>query len=373
MTIDIVQFNPLIGGETTLTKILFKILVEMGHECRSITPSPSGRKLSGWQDLENQVCVKYKEFGECVKESDIVLFINSIHLKSKKKKEDQNKAFETVRVVFEQVKDKNLIFSEYGLHTMRLYAYEDIFKILSEQNNRIVLFTSTKASIPIYANMGYEAFLIRQPFDIDFYPPIDSPDPSEKLQICFNSRYTANKRPQDILPFFNKYIKGDKSEFQLNLRGNVRDNCTIWYNLQEYFTDDRIVIHPYFEHMYQIYDKQDFCIYAGYTTLCEKGKMEYSILESIYYDIPLICESDVFEHFQYDEYGITREQLRECFIFLNQKNLDDIISGNLDGKPYAKKAKELLLNDFLPDAIKRRIEIGLKAFDRPSRTNQSLF
>ena len=101
--------------------------------------------------------------------------------------------------------------------------------------------------------MGYSAFLIRQPFDPKSYPEVIKNQDKESVQIAFNSRYTANKRPQNVLPFFSKFL-GNDAPFSLNFRGNVRDNVSIWYNLMHYFNDPKIVMNGYAEKMWQIYN-----------------------------------------------------------------------------------------------------------------------
>ena len=362
-TIDIIQFTPVIGGETTLVKAMYDLLEEMGYSVRVIHPTKSGKCLKGYCLFEGQNFVKIKEFDNFVKDTDTLFFVNSIHLKKHKKLEDREKVFESIKPMY-SFENKNVIFYEHGRHSSDLYDYPSIFKILKEQNNKIIVFTNTKDVIPYYEDMGYNAFLIRQPFDPRNYPEINnSYDNDDPIQISFNSRYTSNKRPQNVLPFFSKYLKKDHN-FILNFRGTVRDNVSVWYDLFHYFDDPKIVMNEYFEKFHQIYEDQDYCLYGGYTTKSEKGKMEYSMLEPFYYGIPLIVEKDVIQHFRYDEYGITKEEFLKCVIPLTEENLDSIINKSFDWEPYAKNAKKLV-NNFLPVSIKERLSIGLNGFDKP--------
>ena len=118
----------------------------------------------------------------------------------------------------------------------------------------------------------------------------------------------------------------------------------------------------YAEKMWQIYNGQDYCLYGGYTTKSEKGKMEYSMLEPFFYGIPLIVEKDVIQHFRYEEYGISKEEFMKSVIPLTEENLDSIINKTFNWKPYAENAKKIV-NDFLPEATKARLAIGLTGFD----------
>lgn len=360
-TIDIVQFTPIIGGETTLVKTMQDILRDMGYSVRVIHPSKSGRKLKEWCSFDGQNFVKISDFCKFVETTDVLLFINSIHLKVHKKLEDRAKVFESIQPIY-GFENKRVIFYEHGRHSSDLYDYPTIFEKLRSQGNQVIVFTNTNDVIPYYENMGYSAFLIRQPFDPKNYPKIQRPKGSGPVQICFNSRYTANKRPQNVLPFFSKYL-GVDSNFLLNFRGTVRDNVSIWYNLTHYFDDPKIVMNGYVEKFYQIYNEQDYCLYAGYTTKSEKGKMEYSMLEPFFYGIPLIVEKDVIQHFRYEEYGITKEEFLNCVIPLTEENLDSIINRTFDWTKYTENAKKIVTN-FLPEATKSRLALGLAGFDK---------
>lgn len=360
MKIDIVQFTPVIGGETTLVKAMYKILREMGHEVRVLHPTKSGKCLKGWATFEGQNYVKIKDFPETTKETDTLFFINSIHLKKFKKLEDRAKEFASVQPVF-SFENKKVIFYEHGRHSSDLYDYPTIFKNLTDQGNRLVVFTNTNEVINYYTQLGYEAFLIRQPFDPSYYPKLEK-NKTGKVQIAFNSRYTSNKRPNEVLPYFDKYLGKDEN-FQLNFRGNVRDNVTIWCNLFHYFEDPKIVMHDYAKEMWEIYNGIDYCLYAGYGTKSEKGKMEYSMLEPFFYGIPLIVEKDVIMHFKYEEYGISKEDFKKSVILLNDENLDSIVKGTFDTKPFIKNAKKIV-EDFMPETIKARLTLGFEALDR---------
>jgi len=369
--LDIIQFTPVIGGETTLTKSMYKILSELGYSVRIIHPSKSGKKLKDWETFDGQLFVKLSDFQSTIEDTDYVFFINSVHLKKHKKTEDRIAVFNSILPIF-SFEGKNVIFYEHGRHSSDLYDYPTIFKKLKSQNNKIAVFTNTKDVHSYYKNLGYDPFLIRQPFDPENYPELSdkkSDSPNDIVNICFNSRYTANKRPQSVLPFFSKYL-GKDANFKLNFRGNVRDNCSVWYDLFGYFEDSKIVMNGYADKPYQIYENQDYCLYAGYTTKSEKGKIEYAMLEPFYYGIPLIVEKGVIEDFRYEEYGIPREKFLRSVICLTEDNLESIINGTFDYKPYVKNAQSIV-EDFLPDMIKSRLKIGLDFFETSQIENKT--
>jgi hypothetical protein len=317
--------------------------------------------LKDWVTFEGQHFVKIDEFQNVIADTEYLFFINSVHLKKFKKTEDRVVAFNQILPLF-SFEGKKVIFYEHGRHSSDLYDYPAIFSRLKDLGNRIVVFTNTKDVHPYYEKLGYEAFVIRQPFDPAYYPQLVENKPSNHVNICFNSRYTANKRPQNVLPFFDKYIGTDK-KFTLNFRGNVRDNCSVWYDLFRYFEDPKIVMNGYAEKFHEIYERQNYCLYAGYTTKSEKGKMEYAMLEPFYYGIPLIVEKEVIDSFRFDEYGISREQFLKSVICLTEKNLESIIEGTFDWKSYAENAKSIV-EDFMPESTKSRLSIGLSAFDK---------
>ena len=129
---------------------------------------------------------------------------------------------------------------------------------------------------------------------------------------------------------------------------------------------------PFADDISDVYEKQDYTVYAGYQTKEEKGKLEYVILESIYYDIPIIAHQDVFTYFKYEEYGITPEELKVSFILLSDENLEKILNGNFDASSYVENARKII-RDFLPDKIIERFEACVKAPASKIRKNIELF
>lgn len=197
------------------------------------------------------------------------------------------------------------------------------------------------------------------------------------VKICFNSRYSSTKGPHVILkefmPFFDKNLN-----FNLQFRGNISDPVSVWHNIDGVLLKDvvrskkEIKFLDFAEEIPDIYHGQDYCVYAGYLTREERGKIEYAILEPIFYEIPLIVHSDVFEYFKYEEYGITEDELRKCFIELTPENLQAIIDRKFDASEYVKNSKKIL-KDFLPEKILERFQICSSSPASKGRKKVELF
>lgn len=376
MKINIIQFDPVIGGETTLTNALSKILRKK-YDIRVIHPCHVGKKGkvrigSGWGKVEGEEFLSYSQTHDACQDADFIFCVNAKHVKGSVKSDKRAIAQADSDSFFNQFSGKNFIFYEHGFHTWRLYNYEKLFSTLIKNNNTIRVLTNTKMAIDFYATKNYNAYLCRQPFNPELYDSVTKND-TDTLNICFNSRYSATKGPHIVLPFFDNLIKKGLN-FRFNFHGNINDPVSIWHKIKYYFLDkeSEINIKPYVAKISDIYDKQDYTLYAGYLTREERGKIEYAILESIYYEIPIIAHPDVFEFFRYDEYGITPEQLKESFIELTPENLKAIIDRKFDGSSYAKNAK-IILQDFLPETILNRFDNCINSPASKGRTNVELF
>jgi glycosyltransferase involved in cell wall biosynthesis len=366
MKIDIVQFTPVPGGESTWTKATSLILQEMGHEVRVITPTRSGKKLSGFMEMPNQHFIKEALLCDELQNAEIIYFVNSIHLQKSKRKSEEEKTemFNAVRPIFEGIKNKKVIMHEHGnMYSNHLYRYTDIINILHENGNRVVMTTNLRSSVSKYEEMGIPAFVTRQPFYPAMYPQVPT-NTTKKPIFSFNSRYTATKRPQLFLPLLDKYFKnGD--DFEVHFKGNKNDNVTIWYKLTEYFTYPQVSIKKNVPDMTvevsEIYENADYCVYPGPSVVSEKGRVEYSMMEAWYYGLPLIVGLDVMEKFNTIEFGYSDDMIFAGMIPMNQNTIDRIMSGNFteeERTKYVRGGKELL-KEFLPDAFKERMQKAL--------------
>ena len=366
MKIDVVQFTPVPGGETTWTKATALILQEMGHEVRVITPTRSGKKLSGFMEMPNQIFVKEVNLCNELQDADIIYFVNSIHLqKSKRKSEDEKQEmFNQVRHIFEGIRDKKIIMHEHGnMYSIHLYKYTEIMEILQANNNRIVMTTNLRSSVPKYEEMGIPAFVTRQPFYPAMYPKVEK-NKAEHSVISFNSRYTATKRPQLILGLIEKYLE-EGFNFGFRFKGNKNDNVTIWYKLAKYFEFPQISIKKNVPDMFQevteIYEDADFCVYPGPSVKSEKGRVEYSMMEAWFYELPLMVGMDIMENFNTAEFQWTDEMIFAGMIPMNEKHVEKMVKNLFtpeERQKYIDGGNEML-KEFLPEAFIPRLQKAL--------------
>jgi hypothetical protein len=379
--VNIIQFDPVVGGETTLCNALSAILSKE-HTIRVIHPvhlTKRGKLRidSKWGRVEGEEFMSYSDTARACDDSDYIFCINAKHVKGSVKSDKRAIAQADSDSFFDQFEGKNFIFYEHGFHTWRLYNYESLFTKLMTKGNTIRVLTNTRMAIDFYDSKGYKAYLCRQPFNTDLYKPCIRNAAQETTNICFNSRYSATKGPHVVLKEFMDFF-GKDLPFKLQFRGNISDPVSIWHNIDGVLLKQVIRSHPeivfetFAKDISEVYDSQDYCVYAGYQTREERGKIEYAILEPIHYGIPLIAHSDVFSHFKYDEYGITEEELREAFIELTPENLEKIIGGEFDATPFVENSKRIL-EDFLPHRILERFNHCISSPHSVGRRVKELF
>ena len=366
MKINVIQFDPVIGGETTLTNALVAIL-KKENEVRIIHPVHAGKggKLKinkAWGKVTGEEFLTYPDTAKACEDVDFIFCVNAKHVKGSVKSDKREQAQADSDLFFGQFNDKNFIFYEHGFHTWRLYNYENLFEKLMKNDNTIRVLTNTNMAIDFYATKKYNAYLCRQPFNTDLYKeltPIVSKE-SDPVKICFNSRYSSTKGPHVIIKDFMQFFDKDLN-FKLQFRGNISDPVSVWHSIDGVLLKDvvrskkEIKFLDFADDISDIYQDQDYCIYAGYLTREERGKIEYAILEPIFYNIPLIVHPDVFAYFKYEEYGISEEMLRKSFIELTPENIQKIIDREFDATEYVKNAKKIL-EDFLPGKILERFQ-----------------
>lgn len=363
-SICMIQFDPVIGGETTLCNALSTILKKK-YDVRVIHPVHAGKKGklkidSRWGKVEGEEFLTYESTAAACKDTDFVFCINAKHVKGSVKAGKREEAQADSDKFFEQFTNKNFIFYEHGFHTWRLYNYENLFTQLMKRGNTVRVLTNTKMAIELYSKRHYSAYLCRQPFDTDMYKPIARNTDVSQVKICFNSRYSSTKGPhlvlKEFMPFFDRGLN-----FKLQFRGNISDPVSVWHNvggvlLKEVIkSHSEIVFKDFADDISEVYDQQDYCVYAGYLTQEERGKIEYATLEPNWYGVPLIVHPDVFKYFKYEEYGLTEEFLRKSWIELNDDNLTKIIAGEFDPSQYVKNAR-MIVKDFLPAKILERFD-----------------
>jgi len=381
MKVNIIQFDPVIGGETTLCNALSAIL-KTKYEVRVIHPVHLNKKGipkidKKWGKVTGEEFLGYEATARACDEVDFIFCINAKHVKGSVKSDKRAIAQADSDDFFSRFQNRNFIFYEHGFHTWRLYNYDNLFSNLLKSNNTIRVLTNTHMAIDFYATKHYNAYLCRQPFDTDLYKPLKNDNPIDAVSICFNSRYSATKGPhvivKDFMQFFDRGLN-----FKLQFRGNISDPVSVWHSIDDVILKDvikskeEITFLDFADDMAEIYENQDYCIYAGYQTREERGKIEYAILEPLWYGIPLIVHPSVFEHFKYEEYGISEEQLRKSLIELTPENIEKIIAKEFDASSYIEEAKKIV-NDFLPIKILERFDHCINSPASKGRIKTELF
>ena len=381
MKVNIIQFDPVIGGETTLCNALSAIL-KTKYEVRVIHPVHLNKKGipkvdKKWGKVTGEEFLGYEATARACDDADFIFCINAKHVKGSVKSDKRAIAQADSDDFFSRFQNRNFIFYEHGFHTWRLYNYDNLFSNLLKSNNTIRVLTNTLMAIDFYASKHYNAYLCRQPFNTDIYKPLINDQITDSVTICFNSRYSATKGPhvivKDFMQFFDRGL-----DFKLQFRGNLSDPVSVWHSIDGVILKDvvkakeEIVFLDFADDISEIYENQDYCIYAGYQTREERGKIEYAILEPLWYGIPLIVHPSVFEHFKYEEYGISEERLRKSLIELTPENIEKIIAKEFDPSSYIEEARKIV-NDFLPAKILERFDHCINSPASKGRIKTELF
>ena len=336
----IIQFEPIIGGESTLCRALKSVL--SSYEITVIHPF-ADKVSSVWKEGKTGEFKSLSQSIQLIKKNDVILFLNSTHYKD---------SMNLLRDFYPKLKNKNIIFYEHGLHTWTQCNYESIFKLLSKYNKLRVL-TNTNEAISFYREKGYQSFLCRQPFVPSEYNQINKNQSSE-LQICFNSRFVKNKGVFDALNYFFEFFTMPDLNFSLNFRAKKVE--------AEGLSIPRVSVKPYVENISEIYEAQDYVLYYGYDDPNEMGKLEYSVLEAIYYNLPIIAHPKFIRNFKCTEYGVSKDHVQKMFFKMTPFSMLDVLINKPDLSIYAEEAK-VLLNDFLPEQIRYRVYLCVSSFD----------
>ena len=353
-TISIIQFEPIIGGESTLCESISNLLstcynVNIYHPCQLVDNNLKVSRL--WHPVNNGKFVPYSLLKTICDKSDYTIFLNSVHVST-------NTVYSVMRellVAFSAIRDANLVFYEHGLHTWKQCDYFTIFSILKNQNDIKVL-TNTIEGKSIYDKHGYESFLCRQPF----LPKTAAlkKNNTDTVNVCFNSRFSLNKRIDKVINYFYEFLNDDMN-FTLNFRESGLESEAV-SPLKKIITDSRNgKLSKYAKSSHEIYDKQDFCLFFGYDDVLESGKLEYSILEAIHFEIPVIIHPSWLRNFKYSEYGYDKEFIDKCFISLDPYTFKDIVANPQNYRHTIDEAK-ILLEDFSESKVLNRIKICLK-------------
>jgi hypothetical protein len=344
--IGIIQFEPIVGGETTLAVNLHEILSEEG-EVEILHPYNKDRGISRlWKKAPGEF-VEYDQLIDRLNEYEILLFLNSVHY-------PKEKELEKILSLFSNIENSKVIFYEHGFHTWNFCRYDLILPLVSKKNELRIL-TNTVESREDYLKKGYKVFLCRQPFNPKSYRPVKKND-TETINICFNSRFSKEKNILFVFSYFSEFFR-EESNFSVNFRYDKKSGLAALAENAKSMKNCKI--ENYAEDVGEIYDEQDFCLYFGCFDVKEMGKIEYSLLEAIYYQIPIIIHPFWFNFFKYEEYGFSREFIKSCFIELDPLTFH--LELHIDHSEKTENALEIL-KEFYPSKIKERIQDCLDSF-----------
>ena len=357
--IALFQFEPIIGGESTLCACLSKILskhytVRIFHPCGYEGTNMRVSQL--WKAVDNGKFVPYYKVPEICNVVDYCIFLNSVHINQKTYYEQM---FPVIRM-FSNIKNSNVIFYEHGLHTWNHCDYETIFSMLNEKN-KIRILTNTNEAIEKYTERGYKSFLCRQPFIEENYPIIQK-NKSKTVNICFNSRFSTAKFVHKAIDYFSEFLNDEAMDFKLQFRASGKEPDGMNVLKDEIRKSKNGILKDYAVNISEIYDNQDFCLYWGYDETPEIGKLEYSLLEAFYYEIPVIAHPSWIRSFKCEEYGYTQAFIDSCFIPLDPYTIIDLVKNPEKYKSCLENAR-LLLCDFLEYNIIERIKLCFNSLD----------
>jgi hypothetical protein len=353
--ISIVQFEPIIGGESTLCESLSNLLsscydIKIYHPCQIIDSKLRISKL--WHAVNNGKFVPYSYLKTICDNSDYTIFLNSIHVST----HTPYSLMRELIVAFSTITDSNLIFYEHGLHTWKQCDYLTLFSILEHQNSIRVL-TNTIEGKAIYEKYRIKSFLCRQPF-LPKSSVVEKND-TDIVNICFNSRFSLNKKVDKVVNYFHEFLNDSDMRFSLNFRESGLESENL-ISLKKIIIDSKNgKLERYTTSSQDIYNKQDFCLFFGYDDRQEVGKLEYSLLEAFHYSIPVIAHPSWIRNFKYTEYGFDKEFIDKCFIPLDPYTFKDIVANPQNYRHTIENAK-LLLEDFSATKILNRIKTCLE-------------
>ena len=355
----IFQFEPIIGGESTLCSCLYKILrkhyrVKIYHPCE--VENEKMKVSTIWHAVEDGKFIPYLHVPKICEIVDYSIFLNSIHTNTK----TLYSSISSVLKMYTQIQNCNLIFYEHGLHTYNHCEYELLFSILSKQN-KIRILTNTNEAIKIYEEKGLKAFLCRQPFIAENYKPIQT-NTSSRINFCFNSRFSTSKLVHKSIDYFSEFLNDDSLNFDLTYRHSGKEHEQMEILKNEIRNSKNGILKDYASDISEIYNKQDFCLFWGYDEEAEIGKLEYSLLEAFHYEIPVIVHPAWLRKFKYEEYGYSKEFIKECFIPLDPYTFLDILKNPTDYRKTVNNAK-LILEDFSEPKILEKIQLCLLSID----------
>ena len=293
-----------------------------------------------------------------------IFFFNNSNIctkysKKSKKQETVDELWnEDKKYLIEPLKNKTIIWFEHGPHSNFECNYVESIKRLQEQNNKIVVWSNYKSLMnDFYVKNNIMNFMTRQAFSNDLYGEIKKSLNQSKTIFCFCGRYVTTKRPQILFNLLKWTLNTDLS-FEVHFRGTK--TAPFLFVNKHFFDDPRFIMNDQTEYAWQQYDNKDYCFYFGNNIKTERGKIEYALLEPIYYGIPIVTIPKYFDEFMYDEYSITKEELKKCLIEYSDETFKKILDKTFDYSSYVENSKKIILSKFFEENFMKIVNKSLK-------------
>jgi hypothetical protein len=310
------------GGEYTYAIHLQSGLKKLGHECDIVVESKSGRTCKNQKDKGFRVVKKDMMKSE-LENYDYVIVISG-YLNGG----DYS--------VLESNKFKIAYIEHNYNRSYKRYLYNDLIKIRPD----VKIFSAGKPSVRIYKTFtDIPVHFVRLPFDIDLMKLKIQKKEITALKAVFPHRMSSVKKPEFTYRFFDSI--GDIIEWSLDFYGSYTESIILWSmsdmvvdnffdktftkaNVAPYiFKNKNIRILPAYNpqsDLPEVYSNYNLTVHS---TKCRNdgARMEYVLLESIYYDTPIMSmKKNWVDNVPYDD----RDELwveNEAYIDMTIENI----------------------------------------------------
>lgn len=274
------------GGEYTFGLHLSEGFRQLGHESHLVVFSKTGEELKNFRG-KNFKIYKEKDRIEALKTYDFIFILDG-YLK--------NPDYSFLKKIHVPM----CVMEHNALASYRRYQYNLLFDTVGQ----IPVFGYKSARIAWKKKYDIDVHIIRQPFEPKLLPQFKGKKETDILKVCFPHRFSTNKHPEVVYNFFVNEIQ-KKIKWQLYFYGSRNESVVQWTFLKNeidsgafnnrIFKDKRVYLYPAYnpiQDLAEIYYNTNLTAHS--TKYAEDGgRMEYALLESIYYRNP-ICSYGPF-------------------------------------------------------------------------------
>lgn len=277
------------GGEHTYGMHLQKGLHDLGHRCDIVVFSKSGKELKNYKNKGFRVC-KESDKREIVREYDFIVLLSGIL--------EDDPDYEFLRGL--KVPMCAIEHSAWG--TWKRYNFPKLFSIVGN----IPVFGNSMTAVDIYKRkyLYDNCYAVRQPFAPEILFPAKAKEPSGTVRVIYPHRLSSNKKPEIIYDFFTNTV-GNSVNYELQMYGTKTESIIRWSLLDELdqtethnhgrvFRNKRVILNPVYLPIIElphVYSQGDLTIHATRGKY-DGGRMEYVLLESIFYNTPIMSDEN---------------------------------------------------------------------------------